>query len=92
MQGDAAGDVFLSAAGNSVIKKAQKDQRARGDAYLGADVLLAALLHDSDVAAAMGEAGVTPGAVEAAVKEVRPQVRGWLLKRGAVRRGYARGP
>ena len=75
MQGDAAGDVFLGSAANAVIKKAQKDQRARGDAYLGVDVLLVALIHDSDVATAMAEAGVTPTAVESAVKEVRPQVR-----------------
>jgi ATP-dependent Clp protease ATP-binding subunit ClpB len=66
------GDVFIGPPLSAVIKKAQKEQRSRGDAYLGADVLLLALIHDADVTAAMGEAGVTPTAVEAAVKEVRP--------------------
>jgi ATP-dependent Clp protease ATP-binding subunit ClpB len=75
VQGDSAGDVFLGPPLDKTIKRAQKEQRARGDAYLGADVLLLALIHDPDVTSAMGEAGVTPAAVEAAVKEVRPQVR-----------------
>lgn len=82
VQGSDAGDVFMGPALSNVIKKAQKEQRARGDAFLGADVLLLAVIHDSDVVACMGEAGVTPAQVEAAVKEVRPQVRG---------RGRARG-
>ncbi|KIY97232.1 hypothetical protein MNEG_10728, partial [Monoraphidium neglectum] len=73
VQGDSAGDVFLGPPLDKTIKRAQKEQRARGDAYLGADVLLLALIHDPDVTSAMGEAGVTPAAVEAAVKEVRPQ-------------------
>jgi ATP-dependent Clp protease ATP-binding subunit ClpB len=73
VQGDSGQDVFIGPALSAVIKAAQKEQRKRGDAYLGADVLLVALLHDAEVAAAMGEAGVTPGAVEAAVKEVRPE-------------------
>ena len=70
--GDAATDVFMAPQLSSVIKKAQKEQRSRGDAYLGVDVLLGALVHDADVAAAMGEAGVTPTAVAAAVSESRP--------------------
>jgi ATP-dependent Clp protease ATP-binding subunit ClpB len=65
-------EVFIGPQLSSVLKKAQKEQRARGDAYLGADVLLLSLIHDADVASAMGEAGVTPATVEAAVKEVRP--------------------
>jgi ATP-dependent Clp protease ATP-binding subunit ClpB len=72
VSGGDGGEVFMGPALGALIKKAQKEQRARGDAYLGVDVLLATLLHDGDVAAAMGEAGVTPAAVEAAVKEVRP--------------------
>ncbi|KAI8463666.1 MAG: P-loop containing nucleoside triphosphate hydrolase protein [Monoraphidium minutum] len=65
-------DVFLGPALGAVIKKAQKEQRSRGDAYLGADVLLLALVHDADVIAALGEAGVTANAIEAALKEARP--------------------
>ncbi|GBG00245.1 chaperone [Raphidocelis subcapitata] len=72
VSGADAGEVFVGPALGALLKKAQKEQRARGDAYLGADVLLTTLIHDADVAAAMGEAGVTPAAVEAAVKEVRP--------------------
>lgn len=72
VSGADAGEVFMGPALGALLKKAQKEQRARGDAYLGADVLLTTLIHDADVAAAMGEAGVTPAAVEAAVKEVRP--------------------
>lgn len=85
VQGSDAGEVFMGPALSKVIKQAQKDQRARGDTYLGADVLLQALLHDSDVQAAMGEAGVMPTTVESALKEVRPQVRGGkpFRKRGS---------
>jgi len=72
VQGD--GDVFLGQALNSVIKAAQKEQRKRGDSYLGADVLLQALLHDSEVITALGEAGIPANAVESALKEARPQV------------------
>jgi ATP-dependent Clp protease ATP-binding subunit ClpB len=70
--GGDAGEVFIGPALASLLKKAQKDARARGDAYLGADMLLLALVHDAEVGAALGEAGVPPAAVEAAVREARP--------------------
>lgn len=61
--GDGAGDVFMGPQLAAIIKKAQKEQRGRGDAYLGADVLLGALVHDPDVVAAMGEAQCVFGEV-----------------------------
>lgn len=58
----------------SVVKKAQTEQKRRQDAYLGVDVLLLSLINDSEVSAAIAEAGVTKHAIENALKEVRPQV------------------
>lgn len=57
----------------SVVKKAQTEQKRRQDAYLGVDVLLLSLINDSEVSAAIAEAGVTKRAIENALKEVRPE-------------------
>jgi ATP-dependent Clp protease ATP-binding subunit ClpB len=74
--------VFPSKDFTSVIKKAQTEQKRRQDAYLGVDVLLLALLHDAEVAAAISEAGMAKQALENALKEVRPEVRGAAGRRG----------
>eukprot|EP00879_Flechtneria_rotunda_P018152 GHRR01019039.1.p1 GENE.GHRR01019039.1~~GHRR01019039.1.p1 ORF type:complete len:453 (+),score=145.18 GHRR01019039.1:304-1662(+) len=58
---------------SAVLKKAQQEQKKRQDSYLGVDVLLLALLSDSEVSNALAEAGATKGALETALKEVRPQ-------------------
>ncbi|GLI67219.1 hypothetical protein VaNZ11_011143 [Volvox africanus] len=52
----------------SAAAKAQKD---RGDAYLGVDTLLSAVIAASDVAEALSEAGVSKGQLESALAEVR---------------------
>ena len=57
-----------------MLKKAQQDQKKRGDTYLGVDVLLLALLGDSEVSAAITESGITKHSIENALKDVRPSV------------------
>lgn len=59
-----------------MLKKAQQDQKKRGDTYLGVDVLLLALLTDSEIAAAIQEAGLTKQGIENAIRDVRPAVSG----------------
>jgi ATP-dependent Clp protease ATP-binding subunit ClpA len=66
--------VYPSKDFTAVLKRAQQEQKRRGDAYLGVDVLLLALLHDGEVGAAIGEAGMAKQALESALKEVRPEV------------------
>jgi ATP-dependent Clp protease ATP-binding subunit ClpB len=68
-------NVYPSKDFTAVVKRAQQEQKRRQDAYLGVDVLLLALLHDGDVAAAIGEAGMAKQSLENALKEVRPEVR-----------------
>jgi ATP-dependent Clp protease ATP-binding subunit ClpB len=67
--------VYPSKDFSAVLKKAQQDQKKRGDTYLGVDVLLLALLNDGEIAAAIAEAGLTKQAIENALHEVRPAVR-----------------
>lgn len=69
-------EVYPSKEFSAVLKKAQQDQKKRGDTYLGVDVLLAALLGDGEISTAIGEAGLTKNSIEAALKDVRPEVRG----------------
>ncbi len=59
---------------HQVLKRAQKMQKGKGDSFLGTDLLLLALLHDGEVLAALGEAGITPSAIDAALNEVRTKV------------------
>ncbi len=54
-----------------LLNKARKLQQERGDAFLGVDVLLLALLDNHDVKEALTGAGTSKSQVEAAVKEVR---------------------
>jgi ATP-dependent Clp protease ATP-binding subunit ClpB len=68
--------VYPSKDFSAVLKRAQQDQKKRGDTYLGVDVLLLALLGDSEISTAMAEAGLTRNSVEAALKDVRPEVGG----------------
>jgi ATP-dependent Clp protease ATP-binding subunit ClpB len=56
-----------------LLRRAGAEAKKRGDAYLGVDVLLSALLAEADVAAALAEAGLQRGALEAAVGEARPK-------------------
>jgi ATP-dependent Clp protease ATP-binding subunit ClpB len=67
-------DVYPSKDFSALLKKAQKMQKERQDSYLGVDILLMALLSDSDIAAALGESGITKTVLENALKEVRPHV------------------
>lgn len=69
-------EVYPSKDFSAVLKKAQQDQKKRGDSYLGVDVLLLALLGDSEISSAIAEAGLTKNSIEAALKDVRPEVRG----------------
>lgn len=66
--------VYPSKDFSAVLKKAQQDQKKRGDTYLGVDVLLLALLNDSEITAAIAETGLTKGSIENALQEVRPAV------------------
>ncbi|KAL6756651.1 P-loop containing nucleoside triphosphate hydrolase protein [Haematococcus lacustris] len=50
---------------------AAKGQKEKGDAYLSVDQLLLGVLSVPEVAACLGEAGVTRPQLEAAIKEVR---------------------
>lgn len=68
--------VYPSKDFSAVLKKAQQDQKKRGDTYLGVDVLLLALLTDSEIAAAIQEAGLTKQGIENAIRDVRPAVSG----------------
>lgn len=70
--------VYPSKDFSAVLKKAQQDQKKRGDTYLGVDVLLLALLNDSEITAAIAETGLTKHSIENALQEVRPAVSGTL--------------
>lgn len=59
---------------HAVLNRAKAEQKKRGDSFLGVDVLLAALLGDAEVVAALGEAGITKQAIDNALKDVRPAV------------------
>ena len=54
-----------------MLQKAKKLQKARGDTYLGVDVLLCASLGDPDVKQAIAEAGLSPQQLETAVQSMR---------------------
>jgi ATP-dependent Clp protease ATP-binding subunit ClpB len=68
-------EVYPSKDFSAVLKRAQQDQKKRGDTYLGVDMLLLALLGDSEISAAIAEAGLTKNSIESALKDVRPEVR-----------------
>ncbi len=53
------------------LQKAKKLQKARGDTYLGVDVLLCSSLGDPDVKQAIAEAGLSPQQLETAVQNMR---------------------
>lgn len=53
------------------LQEAGKLSRQKGDAYLGVDVVLLALLDAKDVAAALSEAGVQKPALVAAINDLR---------------------
>lgn len=67
--------VYPSKDFSALLKKAQQEQKKRGDTYLGVDVLLLALLNDSEISTAISEAGLTKHTIENALKDVRPEVR-----------------
>ncbi|GLC34379.1 hypothetical protein PLESTB_000735100 [Pleodorina starrii] len=54
-----------------MLAAAAKAQKDRGDAYLGVDTLLSAVIASSDVSEALGEAGVSKAQLETALAEVR---------------------
>jgi ATP-dependent Clp protease ATP-binding subunit ClpA len=66
--------VYPSKDFSAVLKRAQQDQKKRGDTYLGVDVLLLAMLGDGEISAAIAEAGLTKSSIEGALKDVRPEV------------------
>lgn len=71
--------VYPSKDFSAVLKRAQQDQKKRGDTYLGVDVLLLALLGDGEISAAIAEAGLTKNKIEQALKDVRPEVSMGLM-------------
>ncbi len=66
------GQPYLAADADAVLAEAQKEARRQGDAYVGLEALLAALLSaGADAGRLLREAGLTPEALAAAVKELR---------------------
>ena len=66
------GQPYLAADADAVLAEAQKEARRQGDAYVGLEALLAALLGaGADAGRLLREAGLTPEALAAAVKELR---------------------
>lgn len=64
-------DVYMSPDLKKVFSAATKLQKAKGDAFLGADVLLTALLDAKDVAKALEESGVHKAQLVSALEEGR---------------------
>ncbi|KDD76020.1 hypothetical protein H632_c393p2, partial [Helicosporidium sp. ATCC 50920] len=64
-------DVFLSADLKRTLQAATKLQKKKGDAFLGVDVLLSALLETREVQAALAESGVSRTAVQEALDTAR---------------------
>lgn len=65
--------VELSNDTRKVLQAAVKLQKKRGDTYLGADILLLALLDCKDISSTLAEAGTSKSKVETALEEVRPK-------------------
>lgn len=63
-------DISASPDLQKTLHKAGKLQKEKGDAYLGVDMLLLALLDSSDFKEALAGAGTSKSKVEAAIKEV----------------------
>ena len=64
-------DVYLSSEMKKVFQGANKLQKNKEDSYLGADVLLTALLDDKDVKNALAEAGLSKTKIVDALEETR---------------------
>ncbi|KAG2439110.1 hypothetical protein HYH02_006632 [Chlamydomonas schloesseri] len=61
---------------SKVLSAAAKLQKDRGDAFLGTDVLLTAVINASEVSEALGEAGISKAQLESALAEVRQAAGG----------------
>ena len=68
-------EVFLGGDMKKVLNAATKMQKAKGDGYLGADVLFLALLDSKEMGAALSEAGANKSQVAAAVEAGRGTAR-----------------
>lgn len=64
-------EVYLSSDLKKALHHAAKLQKQKGDAYLGADLLLLALLEAKDVSNALSEAGITRSQIASAVESAR---------------------
>jgi ATP-dependent Clp protease ATP-binding subunit ClpB len=70
-QSPAPPEANLGRAAAAMLRKALDLQKDMGDNYLAADHLFRAAVHDSAVAEALQEAGISPSKIEQAVKETR---------------------
>ncbi|KAG2432180.1 hypothetical protein HXX76_009100 [Chlamydomonas incerta] len=61
---------------SKVLSAAAKLQKDRGDAFLGTDTLLTAVINATEVSEALGEAGVSKTQLESALAEVRQAAGG----------------
>eukprot|EP00887_Chlorella_sp_A99_P002690 scaffold6.g2690.t1 len=71
VSGADADEVFMSADLKKVFQAASKLQKQKGDGFLGADVLFAAVLDAKEVSKAVEEAGLNKAALVAAIEEQR---------------------
>ncbi|KAK9841119.1 hypothetical protein WJX74_000311 [Apatococcus lobatus] len=72
-------DVSASPDLQKTLHKAGKLQKEKGDAYLGVDVLLLALLDSSNFKEALTGAGTSKSQVEAAINEMRERTGGQTI-------------
>lgn len=61
---------------SKVLTAAAKLQKDRGDAFLGTDTLLTAVINAAEVSEALGEAGISKAQLETALSEVRQAAGG----------------